>query len=248
MLLGIEPCLYAPLEEYLNDPNNISPETFPTRTNDTSCGTRSSIDGYLNAPSKQKIVWDTSIINSNAQINSPNPQNVCFQFNNPCGGLQVEMNNHDHALASDIGNSKRKRKASGMSAPNQNKKKNKDKIIENENTLKELKKCCEIEKNKIGRLDLLLYRAKHSGSSAYDFQNLSTQTISCGRYDLIKDREKKIEAMEEDMDTFRKNFKDKYTDYITQQDKLKKEIELYLDMLQNFAQDMQKKTDNLLVV
>ena len=245
-MLGFEPCLYAPLEEYLNDPNNISPETFPTRTNDTSSG--SSIDEYLNASSKQQIVRASSIINSTAQINSPNPQNVCFQFNKPCGELQVEINNHDHALASDIGNSNRKRKASGMSAPNQNKKKNKDKITENENTLKELKRCCEIEKNKIGRLDLLLYRAKHSGSSDYDFQNLSIQTTSCGRYDLIKDKEKKIEAMEEDMETFRKNFKDKYTDYITQQDKLKKEIKLYLDMLQNFAQDVQKKTDSLLVV
>ena len=98
------------------------------------------------------------------------------------------------------------------------------------------------------KLDFLLYRARHNSSSNYDFQNLSTQTTLSGGYDLIKDREKKIEDMEEDMETFKKNFKDKYTDYITQQDKLKKEIKLYLGMLQNFAQDVQKKTDSLLVV
>ena len=177
-------------------------------------------------------------------LTTKSASNICYHINNPnVSGHQLKIDNTDKE-----GNTGRKRKASGMSAPNQNKRKNKDKIMENEDAINNIKDSVQRELTKIGKLDYLLSRFRNDSDLSFDFQNLSTETTSTESYKMIMVQKTVMETMEEGMEIFKKEHKDKNIDYIEKQEKLKLKLQNLLTLLQTFGDDMHKRTNNLRVV
>ena len=177
-------------------------------------------------------------------LTTKSASNICYHINNPnVSGHQLKIDNTDKE-----GNTGRKRKASGMSAPNQNKRKNKDKIMENEDAINNIKDSVQRELTKIGKLDYLLSRFRNDSDLSFDFQNLSTETTSTESYKMIMVQKTVMETMEEGMEIFKKEHKNKNIDYIEKQEKLKLKLQNLLTLLQTFGDDMHKRTKNLRVV